>query len=84
MQREGEAEVMALFSGSLRASLLDLIRQITCYAWCSVLNTFKLVCPRGKWKAQSGGITVYTNNSACFMSRPCGHEIFLANAPFNA
>lgn len=51
-----------LLSILLRTSLQDLIRQITCYAWYSVLNTFKLVCPQGKWKAKSEGITLYTNN----------------------
>lgn len=70
----------ALCSISLRASLLDLIRQITCYACCSALNAFELVCPQGKWKGPSGRITVDTNDSACFISGPCRKEIFLANA----
>lgn len=70
-----KARLQALCSILLRTSLQDLIRQITCYAWCSVLNTFKLVCPRGKWRAKSERITFYTNNSECFISGPPRNEI---------
>lgn len=72
--------LQALSSISLRASLLGLIRQITCYACCSALHAFELLCPQGKWKVPSGRITVDTNDSACFTSGPCRNEIFLAKA----